>query len=269
MRINNKLIAESFEFTPKKIDMSLRIDEIENLSDIDNYCKEIYENMVYDDTIWDIEVERGICLADWLYSNMGAGSQDERRFLGEILSKQGIQEKENKDINISLGEWDGAVDTDVKYIKNRREILSSIDTPEEYFEFMKSCFIDSYFADNVLNEMKNIQNFPQHVKEITDNLAVLNDEAIILYYKYKNNLRLAVDILSSKLLACSMDPRHRDSLWFSFTYEDVHTDIRCEPHMKLIREDSDLRIYFYWKDERIADGSKVLIGRIGRHPWKK
>lgn len=40
------------------------------------------------------------------------------------------------------------------------------------------------------------------------------------------------------------------------------------PHTKLIRRDSDLRIYCYWKDERIADGSKVLIGRIGRHPWK-
>lgn len=68
-------------------------------------------------------------------------------------------------------------------------------------------------------------------------------------------------------LWCSMDPKHRDSLWFSFTYEDLHTDIRCEPHMKLIREDSDLRIYFYWKDNKIAEGKKVLIGRIGRHPW--
>lgn len=115
---------------------------------------------------------------------------------------------------------------------------------------MHSCFIDSYFADDILSEMKHIKDFAVHAKEITDNLAE------------------AVDILSSKLLECSMDPKHREALWFSFTYEDVHTDIKCEPHTKLIRRDSDLRIYCYWKDERIADGSKVLIGRIGRHPWK-
>lgn len=117
--------------------------------------------------------------------------------------------------------------------------------------------------------MKHIQNFPDHAEEITKNLAVLNDEAIKLYCRYKNNLKIAIDEISTKLLACSLDPAHRDSLWFSFTYEDIHTDVRCEPHLKLIRNDSDLRIYFYWKDDRIANGKKVLIGRIGRHPWSK
>lgn len=110
---------------------------------------------------------------------------------------------------------------------------------------MHSCFIDSYFADNILSEMKHIKDFVVHAKEITDNLAVLNDEAIELYCEYQNNLAEAIDILSSKLLECSMDPKHREALWFSFTYEDVHTDIKCEPHTKLIRRDSDLRIYCY------------------------
>ena len=76
---------------------------------------------------------------------------------------------------------------------------------------MHSCFIDRYFADDILSEMKHIKDFAVHAKEITDNLAE------------------AVDILSSKLLECSMDPKHREALWFSFTYEDVHTDIKCEP----------------------------------------
>lgn len=42
----------------------------------------------------------------------------------------------------------------------------------------------------------------------------------------------------------------------------------CHPHFKLIRDDSDLRIYFQWKDSRVGNNEKVLIGRIGRHPWK-
>ena len=39
--------------------------------------------------------------------------------------------------------------------------------------------------------------------------------------------------------------------------------------LRQIKELVDLRIYFYWKDDRIANGKKVLIGRIGRHPWSK
>ena len=65
--------------------------------------------------------------------------------------------------------------------------------------------------------MKHIKDFTVHAKEITDNLAVLNDEAIELYCEYQNNLAEAIDILSSKLLECSMDPKHREALWFSFT----------------------------------------------------
>lgn len=81
--------------------------------------------------------------------------------------------------------------------------------------------------------------------------------------------------LSSMLLACSGDAAHRDKLFFPFTYyerlngQEVASEvsIRCEPHLKLIRKDSDLRIYFWWTDEKIGDGEKVLVGRIGRHPY--
>lgn len=49
--------------------------------------------------------------------------------------------------------------------------------------------------------------------------------------------------------------------------ELAYVEIECSPHLKLIRKDSNLRIYFYWKDDRIGNGKKVLIGRIGRHPY--
>ncbi len=267
MQVNNKLVEKSFRYTSYKANMSLRLTEIEQLSDIYHYCKNINEKITYDDKIWDIEVEKDIDLTEWLYSGGGTGSVDDRRLISEILEKQGTQNPAHTDISISLGKWKKAVASVDEYVRERRRLLAQINSPEEYYDFMKSCFTESYFADDILREMKHIRNFSDHAKEITDNLAVLNDEAIDLYCKYHDNLKNAVDELSSKLLACSMDPKHRDSLWFSFTYEDLHTDIRCEPHMKLIREDSDLRIYFYWKDNKIAEGKKVLIGRIGRHPW--
>lgn len=46
-----------------------------------------------------------------------------------------------------------------------------------------------------------------------------------------------------------------------------HKSVLCEPHLKLNRPDSDLRIYFQWKDEDVGKGEKVLVGRIGRHPY--
>lgn len=64
---------------------------------------------------------------------------------------------------------------------------------------------------------------------------------------------------------------------FEFTYEKEidgesfqrRKTIECQPHFKLIRDDSDLRVYFWWQDEDVGDGKKVLIGRVGRHPWRK
>ena len=41
----------------------------------------------------------------------------------------------------------------------------------------------------------------------------------------------------------------------------------CSPHLKLIRGGSNLRIYFEWCDKDVGNGEKVLIGRIGRHPY--
>lgn len=31
--------------------------------------------------------------------------------------------------------------------------------------------------------------------------------------------------------------------------------------------DSNLRIYFFWFDEEIGKGEKVLVGHIGGHPY--
>ncbi len=69
--------------------------------------------------------------------------------------------------------------------------------------------------------------------------------------------------------------KHREHLWFPFTYielldgETVKREkaVLCEPHLKLIRRDSDLRIYFWWCDDKVGKGEKVLVGHIGRHPY--
>ena len=75
---------------------------------------------------------------------------------------------------------------------------------------------------------------------------------------------------------CSGDPGHKEFLKFPFSYSEKESDgreyvkvkkITCSPHMKLIRRDSNLRIYFFWFDEEIGKGEKVLVGHIGGHPY--
>lgn len=123
--------------------------------------------------------------------------------------------------------------------------------------------------------MRKIPDFGLHTEEIVNNLALLNDEAIAIYEKHKKNAKEAMKELASKAKDCSGDPKHKELLKFPFPYEVKEkgesctyiVEISCSPHLKLIRKDSNLRIYFYWYDERIGDGEKVLIGRIGGHPY--
>lgn len=279
MRINNILEEESFCYTAEKANMDLRADEIDKLREVNEYCrniKPVKEELLFSESIWEIEVEKGVPLFDWLFSGRGHGRQDDKDKILEIIGKQSYQRdnEESKKIAVALGEWENAVWNRNQYISKRRNILAEITDVQEYCDFMKSCFTQCEFADNIMEEMKYIKDFPERAEEITRNLSVLNDEAMDLYEKHHDNLSEAIKILSVKLLECSNDPKHRKELQFTFTYEECketekigQAKIECSPHLKLFRKDSDLRIYFYWKDDRIGDGKKVLIGRIGRHPY--
>lgn len=138
---------------------------------------------------------------------------------------------------------------------------------------MESCFPNSKFAEDCKNELKYIKNFDCYKEEIVKCLALLDERAIGLYRQYSNNLKEAGRILQAQMQrTCALsDPNHKGELQFVFYYDkenDFATKrIECQPHFKLIRDDSDLRVYFYWQDKDIEDGKKVLIGRVGRHPY--
>ena len=280
MQVSNVLLEDSFRYTDENTSMEVRSQQIMDLAEIDYYCKYINEAIIINDAVWEIEVEKGVTLIDWLYSSQNKGSHDDKAMLIQILTKQKKMEKceDAQIIDISLGKWRNAACNKKQYVEKRRDILTGIKKVQEYYDFMRSCFINCYFSDDMLQEMKYIEDFQDNTGEITKALSVLNDEAIELYLKYKNNLDEAMRELSCKLKReCSLDPGHKSKLKFMFTYENLdHNEqqmlsrlIACEPHIKLIRPDSNLRIYFKWIDENIANGKKVLIGRVGRHPYKK
>ena len=287
MQVTNFLLEKSFEYTDVKQNFDVRRDEIGELMEIVAYCKDesVREHLMYQEILWDTNVQEGMTFAEWLYGNEGGNEDDKRRLL-EAFSKKEIvplstnfplvETKDKKLINIALGIYPNCVSAVQEYIQKRRDILASIRDVREYEAFMQSCFINSCFANGILSEMKHIQDFPDKTREITNALGILNDKAIELYKQYSNHLEEAMRILSILLQReCAPDPKHVGELVFSFTYSELLEDkkvvkeknIECSPHLKLIHPGSNLRVYFYWCDEKIGAGQKVLVGRIGRHPY--
>lgn len=280
MVINNELVIDSLLYQDGRC-LTARMDEMEQLDRVSSYCKELEEKIQYDaDLFWELEVEPGEQLVNIIYGGAPVKSEDGRRFLQEMITKKWTAREEREadaHIYCSLGTHVGAADNMTAYCEERQQILQSIKDAKQYTEFMRSCFPNSVFAEGCDEEFLHIKDFGVHKEEITNCLKVLDQRAIALYEQYQDNLKEAMDCLTRELCTCAPDPKHEKDLLFTFCYEEEENgekiartkEVVCSPHLKLIRDDSDLRIYFYWKDAEIEAGKKVLIGRVGRHPWSK
>lgn len=280
MEISNRLVEESLRYTGKKICLTERITELEELQKVSLYCKAWKEKLMYTSQLWEEKIEPDTTVAELLYGNEPVFDEDGRRFFQEMLEKSWQEVEDNPEGTVellcSLGQYTNAAADMEQYIELRQKCLDEIRDPKEYTEFMRSCFPHSIFAEGVDEEFLHIKDFAAKRREITKCLVVLDKEAIDLYLKYYKNIKVAMDYLTSKLNTCAPDG-HDEKVSFTFEYEIEDGDcvikkkkeVNCSPHLKLIRDNSDLRIYFRWKDDEVAGGNKVLIGRVGRHPWSR
>lgn len=164
-----------------------------------------------------------------------------------------------------------------QYLAQRREILAGCITCQEFSSFMKTCFPDIIFAEDIEKGIHGIADFGQSSVRtaIVHDLGVLNDEALSIYEKHYPRFEEMFKELSAKGVDCSPDkPKNRKYLIFSFSYpvdgeENQIKAVFCSPHTKLIRRNSNLRIYFAWNDAEVGAGEKVLVGHIGGHPYPK
>lgn len=277
LKVNNLFHEDSLDYRNAGKYIGERQEDIEDLQDVLGCCMVNDEKMECDIVrLYEQEAEPGVSLADWLFVEAGQGDYELRRLLMEILQTfSDPEEEKDRKIDISMGEKDSCVWNETGYWEARRKILEHVHRTSEFYEFMKTCFVNTEFSDHVRSALREIKNFSQHTHEIVYNLSLLNDEAIEIYEKHHRNEKEAMQELTSKALECTGDPNHKGQLKFPFTYYieehgEKHScvaEVTCEPHMKLIRRDSDLRIYFYWRDFRIGNGEKVLIGKIGGHPY--
>lgn len=277
LSVSNLFHEKSIDYRTNGKSIAERLEEVVNLRDIYDCCVANDEHIECDiECLYTQEVEPDNMLAEWLYSEDAESDYDLRRMLMELFQTF-LQKEEEKNctIHISMGIQSGCIWEEKGYWLERRKYLKGIRKTSEFYEFMRTCFVKTEFSDKVEHALREIEDFAQHTEEIVHNLSILNDEAIEIYEKHNCNSKEAMRELASKALDCSGDPKHKDLLKFPFSYfveeagerKEHIAEIICEPHMKLIRRDSNLRIYFYWRDNRIANGEKVLIGKIGGHPY--
>lgn len=164
-----------------------------------------------------------------------------------------------------------------QHLARRRDILTGCTICQEFSSFMRTCFPDIIFAEDIEKGIRGIPDFGQDSvrRAIVHDLGVLNDEAMSIYEKHYPHFEEMFKELSAKGVVCSPDkPENKSYLTFSFSYsldsgESRIKTVFCSPHTKLIRRDSNLRIYFAWQDADVGTGQKVLVGRIGGHPYSK
>ncbi len=274
MEITNRLVEESLSWKYSGSPISVRQDDLEELTKVALYCYQINEKIQFMETLWNTEIEEECTLIDIVYGCKNTMSKDVSDMLRELITKRCRQmDKDVNTILCSCGKYTDAVDNISEYLRKRQSYLKLCANHKEFGEFMESCFPNCRFAEGYREELKYIEDFEMSREEIVKCLALLDSRALELYKKHRHNLIEAARILQADMeRTCALtDPKHRKSLRFTFSYEEENDEkrkiIECQPHFKLIKDSSNLRVYFYWRDSKISNGEKVLIGRVGRHPY--
>ena len=285
MKIKNSFVQESFVWNGHSDD-DFR-DAAIRLSDVADYLRELNEHICSQDDLYFIEILQGVSISDLFLSNETDPLNDEKQLVIEIL-KTVYHEEENEKFDDEIGLQFYTVENPVEgparqsagfaqYLFQRRGILAGCITCQEFSSFMKTCFPDIIFAEDIEKGIRGIPDFryPCVREAIVHDLGILNDEGLSIYEKHYPQFEEMFKELSTKVLDCSPDkPENRKYLTFSFSYslDSGETQIKavfCSPHTKLIRRDSDLRIYFDWQDADVGARQKVLVGHIGGHPYPK
>lgn len=255
-----------------------------HLSDILEYISalECKETISYGQDFFDLDILENCTVTQCFYCDEDDELWEEKRLLAELINQMTDYEDTAEPCEKIGIEFYPLLDGKKpsfrsacglrNYLEQRRSILAEIESPLEFYSFMLTCFSNSIFSDNISTGLKKIANFDEALvrKSIVQDLGVLNDHALEIYDECYPDFRAMYQALDAKVLSSGPDPKHKKDLIFEFTYtdgENIQTKkICCSPHTKLLRKDSNLRIYFLWKDDDISP-NKVLIGYIGGHPY--
>lgn len=284
MKIKNSFVQESFVWNGHTDDDFK--DAAIRLSDIVTYLRSLDEPVYGQYELYSQEILLDVPIYSLFERDEQDPLYDAKQMV--LLSLQGMYYEDDETFDNQIGlqfytienprEEPVRQSADIaQYLSQRRDILTGCITCQEFSSFMKTCFPDIIFAENIENGIRGIPDFgqPSVRAAIVHDLGVLNDEAISIYEKHYPLIKEMFNALSAKGVNCSPDKSgNKKYLTFSFAYsldsgESQIKTVFCSPHTKLIRKNSNLRIYFEWQDTDVGAGEKVLVGHIGKHPYPK
>lgn len=283
MKVKNSFVQESFAWN-RHSDDDFRY-AARHLNEVVTYLHDLDEPVYGQDDLYSQEVLQSTPIYSFYDRDEEDPLNDEKQMV--ILSLQGMfREEEEEEFDDEIGLQFYKIENPrngparqsaglVQHLARRRDILAGCITCQEFSLFMKTCFPNIVFADDIERGIRGIPNFSKlDVRTaIVHDLGVLNDEALDLYREYYPDTGKMCQALGAKVLACGIDtPKHNKRLFFTFSYVDNAKrmqvkSVLCSPHTKLIRRDSNLRIYFAWQDADIGNSEKILVGHIGGHPY--
>lgn len=280
MKINNLFVSASLT-NEHGYNLGERYDDIIELRKLADYSSRVdAEPIWYDEDFWRTDLGNGQTLSDQLYSPCADCIEKQARemmlrLINERMAEAGADLNVSEHIDVSLGTWPRAAGTLAEYLTGRRVLLSRSLDVGAYEKLLPSCFPNLIFAEKFLHRYKS-KEFSSYRGEIIECLSVLNDDTMerLQDGRYsKQKIIHAIEAATHRPVG--MDPNHRSDLMFSFALYDSSNmrptgemiEVCCEPHLKLLQDNSDLRIYFNLDSRRIGCKDKILIGRIGGHPY--
>lgn len=285
MKIKNSFVQKSFVWNGHS-DSDFK-DAARRLYDIVDYLRNLSEPVYGQDDLYSQAILQDMPIYSFFERDEEDPFNDAKQLVILLLGGMSTDE-DNETFDDQIGLQFYAVEVSeeeptrqsadlTQYLSHRRDILTDCSDCREFSSFMTSCFPDIVFAEDIEKGIGDISDFGHRsVREvIVHDLCVLNDEALNLYREYHPDTNRMCQALETKVLACSIDtPKHNKHLCFSFSYIDDAENVQiksvlCSPHTKLIRRNSNLRIYFAWQDADVGNGKKVLVGRIGGHPYSR
>lgn len=220
--------------------------------------------------------------------NLKRGSNSVTKYLIEFTGKTSerydtIDQIPVKDYHNQFIEVKGRHNISDKYIIKTPEDLTTYYQKSAYylanfselFDWKKKCFPELLFTEDSFGEKhmafgNSSPDFKRLYRQTVCCLSTLNNksEELIPLDNNQRILRLqaALSDIQCSGKGSNENQKFKKKVFVMKDGQRCKYDISCTPHFKLVRGDTDYRIYFSWGDKKIKENAFIVV-KVGEH-WK-
>ena len=209
------------------------------------------------------------------------------KLLAQIIGKCSIVDTEIGSINtedyhncfiridkLDLGEEEAAIHSKEELLKYYQDSAYELETFSDLFDWKNRCFPNLLFTeDSFGNNHMAFHNasepdYANLLSQTLQCLTVLNNDRIVYHAKEISEALPSMQAVLSGISCTGKGGNETQKykkkvLAVKIDSQTEHT-IPCHPHFKLIRGDSDYRIYFSWGNEDIKENTFIVV-KVGSH----